>query len=113
MAFALVAIPSRFPNHERPIQQDRSVFRDAMQRIDFPGFFLFLAACLLLVTALQEAGIDYLWSSPLIITFLTLSVVLFVAFFVWQRIIGHRDTLIEAVLPWRFMKNRVLMGTFL
>ena len=113
MVLALVAIPARFPNHERPRQHEKSLFGDATRRIDFPGFFLFLSACLLLVCALQEAGTDYSWSSPLIISFLIISGVLWAAFLGWQRVIEYQDTIREAVFPWRFMTNRVLMGTLL
>lgn len=105
-------MPKNFPFQENPNQQSPFA-KGTLQRIDFPGFFLFLSACLLLVCALEEAGIEYAWSSALIITFLTLSGLLLIAFFVWQRYVCYKDTPREPVFPWKFAQNRILMGMFL
>jgi hypothetical protein len=106
-------MPSNFPHQADPSHRSHSFGKSTLRRIDYPGFLLFLAACLLLVCALQEAGTEYEWSSGLIIAFLTLSAVLFVVFFTWQRAISHQETTREAVFPWKFVHNRVLMGILL
>ncbi|EPE26976.1 MFS general substrate transporter [Glarea lozoyensis ATCC 20868] len=110
---ALVSMPTNFPNHQQPLQREHSLFRDASIRIDFPGFLLFLISSLLLVCALQEAGTEYAWSSALVISFLTISAVCWMLLFAWQRFIAKRQSAREPVLPWKFLKHRVLMGAFL
>lgn len=106
-------MPSKFPHQGDQCEPTDPSVKSALRKIDYPGFLLFLAACLLLVCALQEAGIEYEWSSGLIIAFLTLSALLFIAFLVWQRIIGRQETTREAVFAWKFVHNRMLMGIFL
>lgn len=113
LVLALVAMPSNFPHQADLCQQSHTFGKSTFRRVDYPGFLLFLTACLLLVCALQEAGTEYEWSSGLIISFLTLSAILFIAFLVWQRAIDHQETTREAIFPWKFVHNRVLMGIFL
>jgi hypothetical protein len=112
-AILVLAMPSNFPHLAQPLSHSQSYSDSSFQRIDLPGFLLFLLACFFIVFALQEAGTTYAWSSAIIVSFLVLSGVLWIAFFAWQRYISHKDTLRQAVFPWRFVKHRVLLGLFL
>jgi len=113
LVLVMVAMPSGFPYGEKHSPQRQSSLGDSMRKVDFPGFVTFLAACLLLVVALEEAGIKYSWDSSVIITLLVLSGILWILFFFWQWKVRHEDSSQEAVLPWKFVHNRILMGIFL
>ncbi|PWY84704.1 MFS general substrate transporter [Aspergillus sclerotioniger CBS 115572] len=82
-------------------------------KVDYPGFFILLAACILLIVAIEEAGVSFAWDSALVIVFLVLSVVLLCAFLSWEWHVHRSKSIRESVFPWEFVKNRVLMGTLL
>ena len=98
--------------------------REAVSRIDIGGVILSLAFSILLVFALQEGNVDFPWSSPTIIATLTVSVVSFILFVLWEEwVVGdHRRTLsprllnhsmmptnaCEPVFPMRLTKHRIL-----
>ena len=81
--------------------------------IDFLGFFLMLTTCVLLIVALEEAGISLGWSSPIVITFLALAFILFCIFIAWQWILSSQTRSRQPVMPWQLLRHRVLMGLYL
>ena len=114
LCLVLLTMPTNFPN----IKPARSfLFPDkskgSLQRVDFPGFFLLLGACVLLVVAIEEAGISYTWDSTLVLTLIIVVVVLLSLLIVWERFLFLGKSPIQAVIPWDFFKNRVLMGIYL
>ena len=66
MALILIALPTDYPyqgNHtSNPWKGKKLLSHSTMQRIDIPGVVLLLAASVLLVCALEEAGTQYKWS---------------------------------------------------
>ncbi|GAP82366.2 putative multidrug transporter [Rosellinia necatrix] len=80
---------------------------DAIQRIDFFGNILIIAACALLVFALQEAGSYSLsWDHPVIIIALTVSALSWFAFAAWELSLGSSTyTRIEPILPRRLVQR--------
>jgi hypothetical protein len=83
------------------------------KRIDFLGAFMSLAASILLVFALQQGGVAYPWSSGAIISIFVLSVVLWIAFVVWERWLSIQNTAREPIFPWRLARNRFVSGLLL
>lgn len=110
----LIAMPAAFPDMTQS-QAFYLVKRNVnfKGKLDYPGFFLCLAASVLLIVAIEEAGISFAWDSVIVITFLFLSVSLFCTFFTWQWYLYVKKSAREPVFPWVFMKNRTLMGMYL
>ncbi|KAI0436485.1 putative efflux pump antibiotic resistance protein [Xylaria telfairii] len=105
-------LPNNFPYHgsrRRPFTSETNV----LKKIDFLGAFLLLAANIFLVTALMEASTQFTWSSPVIIVFLVLSGLLWIAFVVWEWVITADTWSLEPVFPFRFFQNRRWMGMLL
>lgn len=104
----LLALPSSFPDLKtnRPTTLQQSSF----QKVDFLGCFLLLAACISLLTALQEAGLQHPWQSPLIIALLAVSGVVGLAFVIWEWYASVGAGTLEPVFTWRFAQNRVFIG---
>lgn len=115
----LLAIPKNFPHHGLPEsvyprQSVRHRFtRAQLGRIDFLGTALLLSATVLLVTALEETGIQFQWKSPFVITILVLSALSWIAFFAWSERITSAEKSREPVFPWRFVQSRVCIGLLL
>jgi len=61
------------------------------RRLDFIGCFLLLGSSALLVSCLEEAGLQYRWSSTLVIVLLVLCAVLWLAFAAWEWFITKRQ----------------------
>ncbi len=78
---------------------------DAIRRIDFLGNILIIAACTLLVFALQEAGAySFAWNHPVIVLALVVSVLSWLGFAAWELSLGSREDIrIEPILPLRLM----------
>ncbi|KAI0862955.1 major facilitator superfamily domain-containing protein [Xylaria cubensis] len=78
---------------------------EAIRRIDFFGNVLIIAACTLLVFALQEAGAySFAWNHPVIILALVVSVLSWLGFAAWELSLGSRAyTKIEPILPLRLL----------
>ncbi|KAI9934830.1 hypothetical protein MW887_000447 [Aspergillus wentii] len=108
-------IPNNFPHHCDPVEgKEQESFWDAqmtlLRRVDWLGAFLMLVGSLLITAALAEADVRFKWSSGLVISFMTISVIAFIAFMVWEWAISRRAWKVEPMLPWRFLYNRVWMG---
>ncbi|KAF7587859.1 hypothetical protein BBP40_006628 [Aspergillus hancockii] len=76
-------------------------------KIDYPGFFLLLAACVLLIVAIEEAGIEFAWESAIVVTFLILARTTLCTFIAWQWYLDRKNSVREPVFPWTFVKNQL------
>ncbi|KAE8372688.1 major facilitator superfamily domain-containing protein [Aspergillus bertholletiae] len=117
LALVLVAMPASFPDLSAvtPPTPFTLIKRNVplRGRIDYPGFVMLLAASVLLIVAIEEAGISFGWSSGLVIAFLVVAGSLFIAFLAWQWYLDHARSEREPIIPWEFIKKRVLMGMYL
>ncbi|KAH8645580.1 major facilitator superfamily domain-containing protein [Tricladium varicosporioides] len=108
LVLLVVFMPASFPNIK---SKQRTVQFNKLKEIDFLGSALVFAISALIVSALEEAGTTYAWSSPLVIVLLTLSGLCIPIFLWWEYIIENRIKTQQPVFTWRLMKNRV--NTFL
>ncbi|KAI2632755.1 major facilitator superfamily domain-containing protein [Xylaria nigripes] len=85
---------------------------DAIRRIDFVGNILIIAACTLLVFALQEAGAyTFTWNHPVIIVALVISVLSWFGFAAWELLLGSGKFLkVEPLLPFRLVGRAYTAG---
>lgn len=113
----IISIPAHFPYHGQPSTEKRKIgkvfSRETMKRLDILGAALLLVAILLLVTALEEAGIRFPWKSPFVIILLTVSGLLWIVFLAWERRLTRAASVQEPVFPWRFVQSRVWVGMLL
>jgi hypothetical protein len=109
-----VSIPFSFP-YAGSTHFLRSLVADrAWRRVDFFGAFSSLAASILLVFALEQAGVEYPWDSAAIIVCFVLSGLFWIVFIGWERGISLRkNTVCEPMFPWRLARNRFVMGLLL
>ncbi len=116
IAIALLGLllPSSFPYQDKSSTIKPRIFsKQSLQRVDFLGTFLLIGANLTLVTALLEASTTFSWSSPLIISLLAVSSVLWIAFVAWEWFATKERSRQEPVFPFRFFHNRYWMGMLL
>ncbi|KAJ5672271.1 hypothetical protein N7507_001398 [Penicillium longicatenatum] len=119
LLLVLFAMPAEFPAHsENGSRFTLSISptkRDVPTRgsIDYPGFVILLAASIMLIVAIEEAGISFSWSSALVIAFLVVSGVLLILFLSWEWYLYHTNSTREPIFPWAFIQNRILMGIYL
>ncbi|KAK0636738.1 major facilitator superfamily transporter [Bombardia bombarda] len=106
-------IPFSFPYEKTPRFFSSLVSQRAWKRIDFLGAFLSLSASILLVFALEQAGVVYPWKSGPIISTFVISGVLFVTFLLWQRWLTLSDSAREPMFPWRLASDRFMLGLLL
>ncbi|KAF1973917.1 MFS general substrate transporter [Bimuria novae-zelandiae CBS 107.79] len=117
LLFTLFAIPRGFPRHNSPDYVSRTfrslLVKDAYTRIDFLGGFLLLAATSTITAGFHEADSAFPWKSAFVITILTVSGILWIALILWERRVTLRDSVMEPVLPWVFLTDRVILGLLL
>ncbi|KAF7879093.1 hypothetical protein EAF04_000293 [Stromatinia cepivora] len=110
----MISFPGNFPYHNHPELKKRGALHNftfrSLNKLDFEGAALLLAASIFLVTALQQVETGVKWGSPSIIVLLALSPVCFIMFLVWERFVTKREGIMEPVFPWRFVEDRVWMG---
>jgi MFS family permease len=108
---ALAALLLAWPREEKA----KLFTRNAFKSIDFLGCLLLLAASVLLIFALEEAGAYvYAWSSPTIIACLVISGVAAIAFIAWQECIAvHPDWTVQLVFPISVARSRILGSAIL
>ncbi|KAF1997152.1 MFS general substrate transporter [Amniculicola lignicola CBS 123094] len=115
----IMAIPTGFPHHNKIESSQtsgasRQNLLSKLTRLDSLGAALLLAAVLLLTTGLLEGGTQWAWNSAQSIAILTVSGVLWVVFFWWERLVTLKDEWKqEPMFPWRFLFNRPWMGVLL
>jgi hypothetical protein len=85
----------------------------AWRRVDIVGAFILLAASVLAVFVLEEAGIRYAWSSAAIIAGLTLACFCWVAFPLWENYVDRAKSEQEPIFPIRLFKDRMITGMML
>lgn len=118
---AVVGMPNGFPlrqqnESEKPGHEHGHLplfSRATLDRVDIPGSLLLLLAVLSLTAGFEEAGALYPWRSAYVITLLVVSGFLWIALALWERRVTRKDGPREAVLPWRFFTNRVMVGILL
>lgn len=115
MALAVFGIPSGFLYHGRP---ERNPFHEtsaniAFSRLDLPGFALLMFATLSFTACFQEADSEFPWDSAYVIALLVGSAVLWVALLCWERYVTRSAKIREPVLPWRFFRDRGMVGILL
>ena len=110
----LLAMPLTFPHLSAKPRRLKEMFAiEETRKVDFLGTFLLLAACVLLISALEEGGTEYSWHSPVTLVLLVCSLFLWAAFILWENVDGRRGTARENILPWRVVTNRFSMGILL
>lgn len=87
--------------------------RATLKRIDIVGASLLLLATLSLTAGFEEADARFPWKSAYVITLLTIAGLLWIALLAWERRVTRSSKVTEPVLPWRFFKNRVMIGLLL
>ncbi|KAI1261413.1 drug resistance transporter [Xylariaceae sp. FL1019] len=108
LAFVLVAIsmPAKFPHQNNPNTRQRI----SLAQVDLLGGFLLLAAMTLWITSFEQAANLYPWASATVLAPLIVSIILWVLFLASQWWVTARDGKVEPVFPWRFCRDRVVMG---
>ncbi|OTA54486.1 putative multidrug resistance protein fnx1 [Hypoxylon sp. EC38] len=114
---SLFAIPNGFPYHNQLDRRQpgmKSLIGTAtLSRIDIPGTILILFATLALTSAFEEADQRFPWRSAYVITLLILSGLFWIALAAWERYVTFSNGVREPILPWRFLKNRQMLGILL
>ncbi|CAI9626582.1 unnamed protein product [Alternaria burnsii] len=97
--------------NEPAAQQKHPIFsKQTLRRLDFLGATLMLGTLVLLATGLQQASLDYAWSSNKVLPLLVASAPFAIAFFTWQWYATQHRTNPEPVFPWRFCQSRIQLG---
>ncbi len=114
---AIVLIATCLPSaslpsgHKTMKAQFSSKFSKAsLSRLDTLGVVLLLAASILLVFALEEAGQRYPWKSAVIISTITLAGICWISFIGWEYLLDKSQSPQEPIFPLRLLKDRVLVG---
>ncbi|PLB48687.1 MFS general substrate transporter [Aspergillus steynii IBT 23096] len=112
--FVYVAMPGAFPDVSNPSSLWVSPRKSHIRRkVDYPGFILLLAASVLLIVAIEQAGISFSWDSALVIVLLIFAIMLLIGFMLWEWYLHRSRNSTEPVFPWRFVKHRFLLGACL
>ena len=103
---AVVALKIAWPADK----SKKSFTKKAILSVDVLGSLLLLAASVLLIFALEEAGaFVYAWDSSIIIACLCVSGFTLVAFVLWQEWLDkHPDWPVQLVFPVRVARQRVV-----
>ncbi|KAF2464555.1 MFS multidrug transporter-like protein [Lindgomyces ingoldianus] len=115
----ILTVPNGFPHHiatsasKNVSTKTKLLSKNNFKRIDFAGTTLLLAASILLVAAFEEAARGRNWDSALIISFLVVSILIWVVFIVWERRVTLASGIMEPIFPWRFLQSRVRIGMIL
>ncbi|XDG05322.1 hypothetical protein ABKA04_004937 [Annulohypoxylon sp. FPYF3050] len=110
---AFLAIPHGFPYGDKPSYLRKAGLKKSLARIDMLGTVLILFATLALTSGFEEADKKFPWKSGYVISLLTISGLLWVALCLWERHVTLSNGVREPVLPWRFFKDRQMVGILL
>lgn len=115
---SILAIPNGFPHHGHGSRGTTTAAetynaKSTFRRIDIPGTILILLAVLGLTAAFEEADKLFPWRSAYVITLLTVSGILWILLFLWERYVTLSDGIREPVLSWNFLTNRQMVGILL
>jgi hypothetical protein len=72
-----------------------------------------LVALVLLITGFEQASNFSSWTSARVLAPILLSAPAWVTFILYERYLTKKDGVTEAVLPWRFCRNRMIIGLLL
>lgn len=100
------------PNHQ-PTSTRKFFSKAVLKRVDVLGTILVLLATLSLTAGFEEAGSQFPWKSPYVITLLTVSGLLCIGLITWERSVTLANRTMEPVLPWRFLTNHRMVGLLL
>lgn len=103
-------MPARFPNIK---SSERKIHLTRLKEIDYLGALFIFAISAFIVSALEEAGTTYSWSSAPILILLVLAGICALGFLPWERHVDHKRGDQKAVFTWRLMTNRVFVGALL
>lgn len=110
LVLLFLCMPKDFP------YQGQRITRKAprLGTVDGVGAALMLIGIILLITGFEEAS-DFLpWASAQVLAPILVAIPVLVAFFCYERFITlHESKQTEPVFPWRFCRNRVIMGIFM
>ncbi|GAP86914.1 putative MFS multidrug transporter [Rosellinia necatrix] len=117
LLISLYALPKDFPYQGIPNRQPKGLkflfSKLTVDRVDIPGAVLILFATLALTAGFEEADKKFPWRSAYVITLLTVSGFLWIVLAIWERHVTIADGVREPILPWRFVKNREMVGILL
>ncbi|KAK4155861.1 major facilitator superfamily transporter [Chaetomidium leptoderma] len=108
-----ISIPFSFPYPGPARFFSTLVSERAWRRVDVLGAFASLAASILLVFALEQAGVEYPWNSAPIIACFVLSGFGWIIFIGWERRLSMKKSVCEPMFPWRLACNRFVLGLLL
>ena len=106
-------MPADFPYQSKSEGLSKPFTTQALRKVDFLGAFLLLAASISFVSAVEEGGTEYSWTSAVVLSLLFISLMLWILFFAWQRLFTDRQNVREPVLPWRLLTDRFTLGFLL
>lgn len=108
-------LPNKFPYHGHvdafPAPKESVIA--LIRKVDFLGAFFLLSASFLITAVLLEVSTRFAWSSAFTICLLVIGILLYLAFFAWERLISSRKGKQEPMFPWYLARNRMWMGVAL
>ncbi|WPH03891.1 Hypothetical protein R9X50_00677400 [Acrodontium crateriforme] len=114
IALIIAFLPSTDADRETSKIFRKNAPSNAWRRLDHIGAIILLAASVLLIFVLEEAGTRLLWKSTTIIICIVLCAVLWILFPVWEHFaVGQRHTLREPIFPMGLLKSRFVSGMLL
>ena len=108
-------LPNKFPYHDHvdAVLAPKESIVVLIQKVDFLGAFFLLGASFLTTATLLEASTRFAWSSAFTVCLLVIGILLYLAFFAWERFISSGKGKQEPMFPWYLACNRVWMGVAL
>lgn len=86
--------------------------RMSWRQFDFIGCFIYLASCVLFITALQEAGAgSFSWKSAAFIVCMILAGLTFIGFALWIAHLSGGSSSTMPLFPARIVKHRIMLST--
>lgn len=89
------------------LQSPKITIRDGLKRIDWAGTFLIISGTLLFLIGLEFGGVQHPWNSPIIVSFITIGLLLLVAFLLveWKHATNP-------IIPLRLFHNRTNIAAY-
>lgn len=82
------------------------------KQFDFCGCVIYLSTCVLLITALQEAGAGSIkWYSAAFIVCIILAALAFIGFALWIAFLSRGTHYTMPLFPARIVKHRIMFST--
>ncbi|KAI1129426.1 drug resistance transporter [Nemania abortiva] len=109
-ATVLITVPNNFPYQGLDKEKQRPQL--SLGSIDFTGALLMLLALALLIAGFENAASLLSWTSANFLAPVVVSAFAWAAFLLSQWWFTTR-TLVQPVFPWRFCRNRMMLGLLL